>query len=112
MVLFFLPLVGFIIVFPWLAFVRALAFGAVCVRPPGGTDKRLVDYGVWLLAAITWGAYGLWESWVHTQDPAPDIRVDLLLAAPLLYFVTISACARWLRIRRAPSAESGSSRER
>jgi hypothetical protein len=47
-----------------------------------------------LVIAITWGVYALWEWLVITQTPEANIRVDLLVIWPILAVLTV-----WQTIR-------------
>ncbi|MCB1385361.1 MAG: hypothetical protein KDJ80_05425 [Nitratireductor sp.] len=76
--------VRFLIRFPWVIAVIGVALLIVgfAFRKGGWAVK---------LAAICWAAYAVWENWVQYQTPDADIRVDLLLIAPILLVVSIMA---------------------
>ena len=102
----FAPMVPFIF-FPWTALAPALFFCVLCVRQRSGRggQGKVPDRVAWILAALAWAAYGLYESWVHTQEPVPSIRVDLLVIVPLLYWVTGTGFMRWRRARRREAGD-------
>lgn len=101
MQLFFVPLLPFLF-FPWLVSFPAAIFGALAVRK--FLAHAIRDGATLSAAALVWAGYGVYESWVQTQEPLPDIRIDLLLAAPLLYAATYRGIVVVLRGRRASKA--------
>lgn len=64
-----------------------------------------------LFAAAIWTVYGLYELQVQATMPTANIRIDLLVLAPILY--VFSAVALWWILREwqsgtsNPDAESG-----
>ena len=74
---------------PYLALLPAFAFGAVYAslyRKRGAGPRRFV-----LLTAVVWVLYAIyeWRMSIWARTVTAPIRVDLLLIAPVLYFVTL-----------------------
>ena len=95
--LLFVPLVPFLF-FPWLVSFPAAIFGALSVRK--FLARAMRDGAILAAAALAWAGCGVYESWVQTQEPMPDIRIDLLLAAPVLYAATYRGIVVVIRGRR------------
>ena len=101
-----LPLVA---IAPPLALCIGLAFLALAVNEiigPGRTNLEIT--GVLCLCSLVWLAYWGYESqlfvWKQTIKGAP-IRVDLLIAAPVLYFVSVVGLT--LGLAQRPPVQSG-----
>lgn len=77
--------------FPWLPF----AIGGVFAF--AGWRRRSI--WVWL-AAVLWPLYGLWELSVQTRMPLADIRIDLMLIAPVLLVTSLLAIVFALRRKK------------
>lgn len=96
MELLFLPMLIFLAA-PYLAFVPAALFGACYWRGRG------VGGGGWarallILTAVVWVAYGVYEIRMYywSKTVIAPIRVDLFLAAPIIYLVTsLGAISCW-----------------
>lgn len=75
---------------PWIAFVLAILFGLA---------GWMSAWGGWLVktAAVLWLAYAVWETLVQILTPEANIRVDLLVIAPVLVVVSLAALALFLR---------------
>ncbi|MEA2564202.1 MAG: hypothetical protein QOH06_5706 [Acidobacteriota bacterium] len=102
----FLAPVGFFVSYPQLALVPAacfLLYFAARRRAAGKLD--LSSFVRWSLAAgLVWLAYTLYEfrmqTWSRSVAGAP-IRVDLVLAAPVLYLASLAAVWSGVRFERA-----------
>jgi hypothetical protein len=102
----FLAPVGFFVSYPQLALVPAacfLLYFAARRRTAGELD--LSGFVRWSLAAgLVWLAYTLYEfrmqTWSRSVAGAP-IRVDLMLAASVLYLVSLAAVWNSVRFERA-----------
>lgn len=82
------------IVQPWLALLPALVFAGLWLWSRSRTA---------LAAAVLWALYGAWEWSIHAGyacDGGCDIRVDLLLIAPLLLLVSAAGVVRAIVDRR------------
>jgi len=85
--------VGFLIAFPWAAFVVAAAFALLWRWRRARTAAA---------AALAWAAYGVYECLVYTRvlcSGECNIRVDLLLFYPVL--LAVSLVAVWAGVRAA-----------
>jgi hypothetical protein len=85
-------MLGVMIAWPWLAFAVAGAFGALWLW------RRARSAAI---AAALWIAYGAWETLMHLRvlcSGECNIRVDLLLAYPVL--LAASLAALWSSWRR------------
>lgn len=79
---------------PLLAFLPAALFVTAAIglgRPNRASRLRSAARGLAFIAATLWALYAIWELVVSSSDPAANIRVDLLLIAPILISVTILA---------------------
>ena len=103
MELIFLPMLIFLAV-PYLAFVPAALFAACYWRARGFEGGRF-SRALLILTAAVWVAYGIYEirMFYWSRTVIAPIRVDLFLAAPIIYLVTILgalACWRLARQKR------------
>jgi len=81
---------------PWLALVPAALFAALWLAGRGALS---------LTAALAWGAYAPYEWAVHARilcSGECNIRIDLLLMAPVLLVLTIAAVVLAVRPGKAP----------
>ncbi|MEO9612459.1 MAG: hypothetical protein ABJG86_10395 [Nitratireductor sp.] len=75
---------------PWAVYVPVVVLGLMgWATPWGGTMVKV--------AAALWLAYALWETAVQIMTPEANIRVDLLVIAPILVVVSLAALALFLR---------------
>lgn len=72
---------GLFIAQPWAAFIVSAVIAAAAGFSGG---SRFV-----FATAVAWALYGAWEYLVQIRTPEADIRVDLLLIAPLLIILTL-----------------------
>jgi len=87
-------LLGMFIEWPWLAFLVAAPFAYAFAR----WRTKLA-----FAAALAWSAYALYESGMKHRvlcSGECNIRVDLLLAYPILAVLTVSAIVGWWRAAR------------
>ena len=90
---------------PWLAFIPALVFLAA------SGHLRMLGRGAkatWIgtvAAAGIWGAYGVYE-WC--MPPDANIRVDLLIIAPILWIVSAIGIVSYLLGLWGASSQQGS----
>ena len=90
-------MLGVVVAYPWLAFVAAGAFGALWLWRRAGSAA---------IATLLWLAYGGDETLMKLRVLCSgdcNIRVDLLLAYPILLVVSIVALWRALRPRARPA---------
>jgi len=82
------------IAFPWLALVPAALFALLWAGRRGSLS---------LTATLVWGAYAAYEYAMHARILCTgecNIRIDLLLLAPVLLVLTLAAA---VAAARAPS---------
>ncbi len=80
---------------PWLALVPAALFAALWLARRGALS---------LTAALAWAAYTPYEWAMHARILCTgecNIRIDLLLMAPVLLVLTVAAAVLALRAGRA-----------
>jgi len=79
---------------PWLALVPGIAIAVVALFSHRGGFASGMPLKIQYATALLWIAYAGWE--VYCQSISANIRIDLLVIYPILFFASLISIIVWV----------------